>query len=123
MFLALGRGAADSGRLRSEIYTAEALERQLQQQAEECASRDRCIRVDARANRVLASQIFQWRKKEFADAYATAAGRRPPIERAVVAIASLHRLDAEREVLATDRFRVEYLPFDWSLNDLAQRRR
>ena len=123
MFLALGRGAADSGRLRSEIYSADTLERQLQQQAEECASRDRCIRVDARANRVLASQIFQWRKKEFADAYASAAGRRPPIERAVVAIAGLHRLDAEREVLAGDRFRVEYLPFDWSLNDLAQRKR
>ena len=121
MFLALGRGAADSGRLRSEIYTAEQLDRQLQQQAEECASRDRCIRVDGPGNRVLASEIFQWRKKEFADAYAAAAGRRQPLERAVVAIASLHRLDAEREVLATDRFRIDYLPFDWSLNDLARR--
>lgn len=123
IFFALGRGAADSGRLRSEIYTGDRLTKQLDEQLTECASRDRCIRVDPARSRVLANQIFQWHRKEFADAYASAPGTRPPIERAVVAVASLHRLDAERNLLAADRFRVEYLPFDWSLNDLAQRRR
>jgi hypothetical protein len=123
VFLALGRGAAGSGRLRSEIYTGESIERQLRDQMEECAIRDHCVRVDAVANRLRASQIFQWRGKEFTDAFANVDGKRPPLERAVVAYAGRRSLDAERECIATDRFKVEYVPFDWSLNDLATRRR
>ena len=49
--------------------------------------------------------------------------RRSPIERAVLAFVSPRSLPAEREFLARNQFHVEYLPFDWSLNDLAARKR
>ncbi len=122
VFFALGRGAAGSGRLRSEIYTGDSLERQLREQVQECGVRDVCIRVNSALNRVQASQIFQWRRKELSEAFA-ATGGRPPLERAVVAYAGRRHVDAERELLARDRFKVEYVPFDWALNDLATRRR
>lgn len=123
VFFALGRGAAGSGRLRSEVYTGASLEQQLTEQMKECAERDGCIRVNGATNRLQASQIFQWRRKEFSEAYANADGTRPPLERAVLAYAGPRHVEAERQLLANDGFKVEYPPFDWTLNDLATRKR
>ena len=127
IFLALGRGAAGSGRLRSEIYSADLLVRQLAEQSAECASRDRCVRIDRATNSVRVSAIFSWRRAEFVEAYASGAGsafaRRSPADKAVIGFLEPQLAAADRDVLARNRFKVEYLPFDWSLNDLASRRR
>ncbi len=127
IFFALGRGAAGGGRLRSEVYAAAEIERQLDEQAAECATRDRCVRVDPKTNVVRVSAVFSWRRDAFVDAFAKDAAavstRRPPLERAVIAFISPRLAAEHREFLALNRFRVEYLPFDWSLNDLATRPR
>jgi uncharacterized protein DUF547 len=124
-FLALGRGAIGSGRLRSEAYTAGELERQLRETAAECATRGQCFQIDRIGDRVLVSSIFSWRQKEFAAAYADKAaeafGARSPIERAALAIAWPQLLTTERDVLEKNTFKVEYIPFDWNLNDLTGR--
>jgi hypothetical protein len=125
VFLALGRGAIGGGRLRSEAYTADALERQLTEAAAECASRAPCVQVDRAGNRVRVSAIFSWREKEFAAAYADKAdprfGARSPLERAVLALIAPSLLTTERAFLEQNAFKVEFLPFDWSLNDLTGR--
>jgi hypothetical protein len=125
VFLALGRGAVGSGRLRSEAYTAAGLERQLAEAASECASRSQCVEVDQSVNTMRISSVFSWRRNEFAEAYAEKApaelAGRSPIERAVLAFVSPHLLTAEREFLSKNQFKVEYMPFDWSLNDLTGR--
>jgi hypothetical protein len=122
VFLALGRGAVGSGRLRSEVYTGENLERQLSAVAFECATRDECLRIDRGADLVLISAIFSWREREFAARYAATAdatfARRSPLERAVLALVGPALYDAERELLRRNRFRIDYLPFDWTLNEL-----
>lgn len=127
VFLALGRGAVGGGRLRSEIYTAESLERQLDEQAAECASRDQCVHIDHATNKLQVSAIFSWRRTEFVEAYALQSGNafatRSPIEKAVIAFISPRIVSTDRDVLVRNQFKVEYLPFDWSLNDLATRRR
>ncbi len=127
VFLALGRGAAGGGRLRSEVYTAESLEHQLAEQADECASRDRCVHIDHAANTVRVSAMFSWRRAEFVEAYALQSGnafaKRSPLEKAVIAFISPRIVSAERDFLARNQFKVQYLPFDWSLNDLATRKR
>src|SRR5204863_10077833 len=46
LFLALGRGAVSSGRLRSEAYSAGQLEQQLVEVAHECLSRPECVQLD-----------------------------------------------------------------------------
>lgn len=125
VYLALGRGAAGGGRLRSEAFTASGLEAQLAEAANECASRRHCFEIDREANTVRVSSIFSWREKEFTAAYAGGAPAafttRSPIERAVLALVQPKLLTTEKDVLATNTFSVVYRPFDWTLNDLTGR--
>jgi hypothetical protein len=125
VFLALGRGAVGSGRLRSEAYSASALERQLTEIANECTTRSQCADINKQANEVRVSSIFSWRQKEFTAAYADKADKlfasRSPIERAVLALVSPRLLTTEREFMEPNQFKVVFIPFDWSLNDLSGR--
>lgn len=125
VYFALGRGAVGSGRLRSEAFTAAGLERQLTEVANECVTHVQCVAIDRAQNKVMVSSIFSWREKEFSAAYADKAApafsSRSPIERAVLAFVEPRLLTTERDFLATNEFRVEYAPFDWSLNDLSGR--
>jgi hypothetical protein len=126
VFLAIGRGAVGGGRLRSEAYTADRLEQQLADDAGECATRAQCVHVDTQSNHVQVSSIFSWRRNDFIEAYAGRApetfAARSPIERAIIALVSPQMLAAERDFLEKNTFTVEYVPFDWSLNDLDHRR-
>ena len=125
VYFALGRGAVGGGRLRSEAFTAAELERQLSDVASECVSRAQCVAIDRVLSRVTISSIFSWREIEFSVAYADKAApvfrSRSPIERAVMAFVEPKLLTTERDFLAKNEFRVEYAPFDWSLNDLTSR--
>ncbi len=125
VYLALGRGAVGGGRLRSEAYDAPRLETQLAEAATECMTRAQCVDIDRPGNKVKVSSIFSWREADFVAAYAGNAAAlfstRSPVERAVLAFASPGLLAAEREFLEKNMFKLEYLPFDWSLNDLTGR--
>lgn len=125
LFFALGRGAVGSGRLRSEAYVPDELDRQLAEVSAECANRLQCVQVDAAQNVMRVSSIFSWRREQFVAAYAERASvgfsSRSPVERAVLAYIDPKMLSGEREFLTKNSFKMEYLPFDWSLNDLAAR--
>lgn len=125
IFFALGRGAVGSGRLRSEAYAADRLEQQLADNAAECVSRSQCVQIDASQDVMKVSSIFSWRRDQFVEAYAdkarTGFSGRSPVERAVLAFIDPKMLTAEQDLLRKNTFRVEYLPFDWSLNDLTGR--
>jgi len=125
VFFALGRGAAGSGRLRSEAFTPARLEEQLAETAAECVTRAQCIRIDRETAKVHVSSIFSWREKEFAAAYADKApaafSSRSPIERAVIAYVLPKLLPTEKEFLEKNSFQLVYTPFDWTLNDLTGR--
>jgi hypothetical protein len=125
VYLALGRGAMGSGRLRSEAFNPAELEKQLTEIAHECLSRTECVHIDRGANKMSVSSIFSWREKEFSAAYADSApapfASRSPIERAVLALLEPKLLTTEKEVLEKNTFQLAYIPFDWSLNDLTGR--
>ena len=125
VYLALGRGAVGSGRLRSEAYTGANLERQLTEIANECVNRAQCAEVDRTANAVKLNAVFSWREKEFVAAYdgksAPIFATRSPIERAMLAFIDGRLLTTEREFLEKNEFKVEFIPFDWTLNDLTGR--
>jgi hypothetical protein len=125
VYLALGRGAIGSGRLRSEPFAAATIETQLAEAAAECATRGQCVEIDRSNNQVGVSSIFSWRSASFIDAYAARApgtfSARSPIERAVLALVEPKLLTTEKEFLAQNQFTVVYKPFDWSLNDLTGR--
>jgi hypothetical protein len=125
VFLALGRGAVGSGRLRSEAYVPQSLEQQLAEAAAECTSHAHCVNVDPAGGRMQVSSIFSWRSKEFAAAYGDKAlavfASRSPVERAVLALVEPKLTSIEKAFLARNEFKVEFVPFDWSLNDLTGR--
>jgi hypothetical protein len=122
LYLALGRGAVGSGRLRSEAYTGELLKQQLDSIQKEFTSEQTMIRVDRGANQISVTPIISWHDAEFIAAYdpgATGAmAQRSPVERAIVAFVTPHLLPLEKEFLQKNEFKVTYHPFDWRLNDL-----
>jgi len=125
VYLALGRGALGGGRLRSEAFSPEQVDKQLTEVANECISRTECVQIDRDAGKVNATAIFSWREKEFVAAYADKApptfSNRSPIERAVIAFVGPKLLTIEKEFLDKNTFQVAYKPFDWHLNDLTGR--
>lgn len=122
LYLALGRGAIGSGRLRSEAYAADRLKQQLDDLQQEFVSEQAMLKVDRAANVVSVTPILSWRSAEFVAAYDPGAtgpmAERSPIERAIVAFVTPRLLPLEKELLQKNEFKVTYHPFDWRLNDL-----
>jgi hypothetical protein len=122
LYLALGRGAVGSGRLRSEAYSGARLAQQLDGISKEFVSEQTMLRIERTAGRVSVTPIVSWRDAEFIAAYDKGAAgpwaQRSPIERAIVAFITPHLLPLEKELLAKNEFKVTYHPFDWGLNDL-----
>ena len=125
VYFALGRGAAGSGRLRSEAFVPARLEEQLAGVAAECVDRAQCIAIDRESGKVSVSAIFSWREKEFSAAYGDKApatyAARSPIERAALAFVMPKLLATEKEFIVKNTFQVGYSTFDWTLNDLTGR--
>jgi hypothetical protein len=121
LFLALGRGAVGSGRLRSEAYTGERLDRQLADIQAEFVTNRHLYRFDRLTNELSITPILSWREADFVAAYdkADAAfAQRSPIERAIIAFITPHLLPMEKEQLKQNQFRVVFHEMDWRLNDL-----
>ena len=104
VFLALGRGAVGSGRLRSEAYRPAATRAQLSEAATSAPAAPVHRRSTAPTTRCSISSIFSWRAAGVLAAYAGKApavfATRSPIERAVLAFVEPQLLTTEREFLA-----------------------
>ena len=122
VYLALGRGAVGSGRLRSEAYSGGRILQQLDDIQQEFVSERTMMQVDRASGQVSITPIVSWHDAEFIAAYDTGPtgplAQRSPIERAIVAFISPRLLPLEKEFLQKNEFKVTYHPFDWRLNDL-----
>ncbi len=122
LYLALGRGAIGSGRLRSEAYTGERLMAQLDDVQVEFVNEQTMLKIDRGAEQVAVTPILSWHAEEFVAACDPGASgpfaARSPIERATIAFIAPHLLPLEREFVNRNQFKVVYQPFDWRLNDL-----
>ena len=123
LYLALGRGAIGSGRLRSEAYTADRIAAQLDSIQKEFVTQSTMLKIDRAAGQVGVTSIFSWHEEEFVAAYDKGAtgtfAQRSPLERAMVAFISPNLYPLERELVQKNEFKVTFLPFDWRLNDLS----
>jgi len=105
--------------LRNEPFDGDRLESQLQDQARRFASDPSKFRIDRARRRVLLSSIFKWYGEDFVSTYGTDADfpGHNAVERSVLNFIGWH-LDAKnRDYLIKGRYRVEYLDYDWSLNE------
>jgi hypothetical protein len=124
-FLALGRGAVGSGRLRSEAFTAARLGAQLDRVQAEFITEQSMMYIN-RAEGVLSlSPVISWNEEHFVAAYDPGDtgpyAQRSPIERAMIAFITPHLLPLEKEFVQKNEFRVVYHELDWRLNDLTGR--
>lgn len=121
VYLALGRGAVGSGRLRSEAFGAKAVDTQLAQTKAQFAVTPRWAKVQLLAGKVSISPILSWRAAAFIKEYADDSfdlPKREPLERAVIGFLRPHLLESEEEFIKKNTFQLTYEPFDWRLNDL-----
>ena len=125
LYFALGRGAIGSGRLRSEAYTAERLDKQLAEIRTDFVNNRYMYRVDRVTNTLSVTPIMSWREADFVAAYDKPDDpalknmqQRSPIERAIVAFVWPQLLPSEREFVQKNEFKVAFLEMDWRLNDL-----
>lgn len=124
-FLALGRGAVGSGRLRSEAYDPRKLDAQLDAVAADSLARQQIIRLDLLNNQLSVTPIFSWREPAFVASFEKKApdvfNQRSAIERAVLAFVRPYLKPSEIVFLDKNTFRVSFHNFDWRLNDLSNR--
>jgi uncharacterized protein DUF547 len=125
LYFALGRGAIGSGRLRSEAYTADRLDKQLTEIRSDFVNNRYMYRLDRVTNTLSVTPIMSWREQNFVAAYdkpddpaLTNMQQRSPIERAIIAFVWPHLLPSERDVVKKNEFKVAFLEMDWRLNDL-----
>jgi hypothetical protein len=121
LYLALGRGAVGGGRLRSEAYTADRLEKQLDALQAEFVNDRHMYHLDRLTGTINVTPIFSWHEAEFAAAYDThepAFAQRSPIERAVIAFITPHLLPSEKEFVQKNEWKMAFMEIDWRLNDL-----
>ena len=124
LFLALGRGAVGSGRLRSEAYTGDRLEKQLSDLQAEFVTNREMLQIDRTAGTMVVTPIVSWHDQAFVAAFdkADAAfAARSPIERAIIAFIMPNLLPLEKEFVQQNHFTVTFGTFDWHLNDLTGR--
>jgi hypothetical protein len=122
LYLALGRGAVGSGRLRSEAFGGESITRQLEAVAADFMTHNQMMKIDREAGTVSVTPILSWREADFVAAYDPGSqgthAQRSPVERAIIAFIAPRLLPLEKELMQKNEFRVVFLPFDWRLNDL-----
>jgi len=121
VYVALGRGAVGSGRLRSEAFSTSALNRQLDDAKKQFATTPRWAKVDALNGKVSISPILSWRSPEFIKKFVDDTlelPKREPIELAVIGFLRPYLLSGEEEFIKKNTFQLTYEPFDWRLNDL-----
>jgi hypothetical protein len=123
--LALGRGALGSPRLKSEAYTADRLDAQLETMKNELVDRRELIFVDVPNERLAVNPIFSWREAIFTKSLAGKAPKvydtRSPLERSVMALIDPLLVPTEAEYLRKNTFHMTFSDFDWKLNDLTGR--
>ena len=106
--------------LRREAYRGELLESQLQDQAAQFVRDGSRFRVDVDSGVVYLSSIFNWFGGDFENRYGTAPGRFPQHSAAVGAVLSFalpFLCEDSRQYLQTQRFQIQYLRYDWTLNE------
>lgn len=117
--MALVCAAKSCPQLRSEAYTTEKLDEQLNDQSRQYLVSPAGLNVDRKKKVVYFSSIFKWYGEDFVAKYSPTTGFAglDKTERAVANFCSAYLISADRDFLATGGYSVKYLDYDWSLNE------
>ena len=119
--MALVCAAVSCPKLRTEAYTGEKLNAQLDQQSREFLSNPSNFRIERESNKVYVSSILKWFGQDFEKSY----GRTENFkglnrkETAFLNFISQYLSPADAKYLTQGGYRVNYLDYDWSLNQIS----
>jgi hypothetical protein len=107
--------------LRNVPYLAEKLDAQLNDQANRFLGNPDKFRIDRSAGTVYLSSIFKWFGQDFENQFGTTEklSRFQGPERSVLNFVSGYLNPEDRTYLETGVFSIDYLKYDWSLNELS----
>lgn len=104
--------------LRNEPYTGEKLSEQLDDQMRRFLSNPKKFRIDRQGGTVYLSPIFEWFGKDFVGTYSSDGfDGHSAVERAVLNAVSNFVSPEDRAYLVDERYSVQYLDYDWTLNE------
>jgi hypothetical protein len=105
--------------LRAEAYTAAGLDEQLDDQSRRFLGATHRFRIDRENNIVFLSPVLKWYGADFVSAYnrSGAITGNPPEISAVLDYASGYVGSDNAKYIRTGKYRVEFLDYDWSLNE------
>jgi hypothetical protein len=105
--------------LRNEPFAGDRLDAQLDDQTRRFLENPQKFRIDPVNGRVYLSPIFKWFGKDFIKTYGTGEkfSGKSETERAVLKFISGHIDESVAKYLATGEYDLEYLDYDWSLNE------
>lgn len=108
--------------LRNEAYRGESLDEQLDDNSRAFLSDSDRFRVDRDKNRVYLSSILKWYGDDFVGVYNTGGEitGHGETNNAVLAYAARYAPEADRDYLLNGEYRVDFLDYDWSLNEQAK---
>lgn len=104
--------------LRNEPYTGERLDAQLEDQSRRFLRNPAKFRIDRGSNAVRLSSIFKWFGGDFGKKYQTKEFQQANASvRPVLEFVSRHASDQDAQYLKKQQYRIEYLNYDWTLNE------
>lgn len=105
--------------LRNEPFTGDRLDEQLNDQAHRFLADPQKFQIDRSQGQVLLSPIFDWYGEDFVKSYGTEERflDHSRTERAVLNFVSRSLDEAGREYLTKAKYQIQYLGYDWSLNE------
>ena len=117
--MALVCAAKSCPRLRNEPYTGANLDAQLADQTRTFLAHPKKFRIDREGATMHLSSIFKWFGGDFVKRHAPKEGyaRHDEATRAVLHFAAKHLTGDEAAFVAGTEIKVEYLKYDWSLNE------
>jgi hypothetical protein len=113
---ALNCAALGCPRLPQEAFTGEDLQRQLYEETLKFLSEERNFKIDHEEKTIYLSSIFKWYEKDFLDEIQD---RFPDRKGTLLDYVTLY-LPAEKAYelnKAGDRYKIDFVPYDWGLND------
>jgi len=120
--MALVCAAMSCPQLRSEPFVGKELNDQLDDQSKVFVTHNDKFKIDTDAETVYLSSIFKWFGEDFIKSYAPEKGfaSHSKAEKAVLNFASKYLMKKQAEYLREGNYTIEYLDYDWSLNEQAE---
>ncbi len=117
--MALVCAAMGCPRLRNEPFVGDRLDVQLDDQSRTFMANPKMFRIDRASGKVHLSSIFKWFGGDFVKGYPPAEGfsDHNKTQKAVLNFSAKYLPQEDAEYLRTGNYKIEYLDYDWSLNE------